>query len=100
MMVALLSEIMANSGLRERYYKQLMEPALQELEESLYAQKRLGQTNVTQIPETARVMASVIIGLFFLEVLGDPIAMSEVNQLENVTHSVLLDGIAPKNNQG
>ncbi len=92
---ALLSEILANTGLRQRYYEQLVEPSITALENDLEKHARLGQIQVGDIPATARVLTSIFIGLFFLDVLGDPMAHANREKIENAIIALGYDGLAP-----
>lgn len=94
MMQALLSEILANAELRERYYHQLLEPSILGLEKSLRLHESLGQVKPKDIPVTARVIAGVVIGMFFLEVLGDHLVKAETGQIEDAIIDLLFDGIS------
>ncbi len=94
MMQALLSEILANSELRESYYHQVLEPTILDLEKSLTIQAHAGQIKVEDISATARVIAGMVIGLFFLKVIGDPHVKPEPEWLDQVVIPLLLDGIS------
>ena len=96
-MQAVLSEIMANAELRERFYQELVAPGLQALEKTLGLHASAGQIRPGDIPEKARLLASIFIGMFFLEVLGDPVASSKNHHYDEVSMSVILNGIAPEN---
>lgn len=96
MLQALLSEILADAELRARYYHLLIQPTLMALEKDLELHTRLKQIRPTDIPATARILASIFIGLFFLEVLGDPgLETGEVG-LEEAFVGLTFDGIAPR----
>jgi AcrR family transcriptional regulator len=92
---ALLSEILANTELRQRYYAQLVEPSIVALENDPEKHARMGQIQVTDIPATARVLTSIFIGLFFLEVLGDPMAHANREKIEAAIITLGYDGLAP-----
>jgi len=96
-MQAVLSEIMANTELRQRFYQQMVAPGLQALEKTLEAHASMGQIRQRDIPEKARLLASIFIGMFFLEVLGDPVVSSENPHYDEVSMSVIFNGIAPEN---
>jgi TetR/AcrR family fatty acid metabolism transcriptional regulator len=96
MMQAVFSEILANVELRERYFEQLLEPSIASLEESLREHIQIGEIKPVDVPATARVFVSIIIGLFFLEVLGDPFTKSEAKTLDKIVISLLFEGIAPE----
>ena len=93
---ALLSEILANTELRQRYYQQLLEPSIQALEKDLSKHSQMGQIRPVDIPATARVLTSIFIGLFFLDVLGDPMAHSNRNEVESAIIALGYEGLAPR----
>jgi AcrR family transcriptional regulator len=92
---ALLSEILANTGLRQRYYQQLLEPSIVALEKDLAKHTEAGQIRPIDIPATARVLTSIFIGLFFLDVLGDPMAHAKRSEIEAAILSLGYEGLAP-----
>jgi len=96
MMQTLLSEILADNELRERYYQQLLEPMIVSLEKTLRLHSDLGEIRSVDIPGTARLLASLIFGLFVLDVLGDPVVRSRDDTLERMITDLLFDGIAPE----
>jgi AcrR family transcriptional regulator len=93
---ALLSEILANTELRQRYYQQLLEPSILALEKDLAKHSQLGQIRPMDIPATARVLTSIFIGLFFLEVLGDPMAHTNRSEIEAAIIALGYEGLAPR----
>jgi TetR/AcrR family fatty acid metabolism transcriptional regulator len=93
---ALLSEILANTELRQRYYQQLLEPSILALEKDLAKHSQMGQIRPIEIPATARVLTSIFIGLFFLDVLGDPMAHSNRNEIEAAIIALGYEGLAPR----
>ena len=96
MMQALLSEILANTELRERYYHQLLEPMIRSLEKSLELHRQIGQVKCAYIPEAARVLTGMMLGLFFLEVVGDPVVNSNSSSMDDAIISLFFDGISPR----
>ncbi len=97
MLQALLSEILANTELRERYYQQLLAPSIIALEKDLAKHSKLGQIRPVDIPATARVLTSMFIGLFFLDVLGDQMAHEKRSKIENAIITMGYEGLAPNN---
>lgn len=91
--LAIISEIMANAELRERFYTQLIDPGIQALEKNLISYASSGQIRQEDSPELARLLASLFIGLFFLEMLGDPVVSNDRNRLDEVGLSVIFDGM-------
>jgi len=95
MMQAILSEILANADLRQRYAQQILEPTLHWLETALRRHAETGQIRQVYVPATARVLASLWMGLFIMEILGDPLATSEKERLADAIITLALNGIAP-----
>jgi len=96
MLQAILSEVLANSELRQRYSEQLLEPTLNGLEKELTLRIKLGQLYDLDVPATARVLTSMWIGLFILQLLEDPQKQPDWDRLAQATIHTVFDGIAPK----
>lgn len=90
---ALFSEILANSTLREMYYQQIIKPAIQEMDERLQHYAQRGQIHISTIPETTRIITGLFIGLFMLEMLGDPFASDPAASGNTVGLTCILDGL-------
>ncbi|MCC6957656.1 MAG: TetR/AcrR family transcriptional regulator [Anaerolineales bacterium] len=97
--LAILSEIMANAELRARFYSQLVDPGIQALERNLKPLTANGQIRQADTAGLARLLASFFIGLFFLELLGDPVVSNDRNRIDEVSLSVIFDGIIAKNQE-
>ena len=95
MLQAILSEILANEELRRRYTQQIMGPSLAAVELNLRQLASLGQIRPLDAPAAARVLTSVWIGMFFLDILGDPLVQTDGERLVEVITDIFLDGIAP-----
>jgi AcrR family transcriptional regulator len=96
MLQAILSEILANAELRHRYAEQLLGPTLIGLEKELTLRIKLGQLYDMDVPATARVLTSVWIGLFILQLLEDPQNQPDWERLAQATIHIVFDGSAPK----
>jgi hypothetical protein len=96
MLQAILSEILANAELRQRYAEQLMEPTLNGLEKELTLRIKLGQLDNLDVPATARILTSMWIGLFILQLLENPQNQPNWERLAQATIHIVFDGIAPK----
>jgi AcrR family transcriptional regulator len=96
MLQAILSEILANAELRQRYAEQLLTPTLNGLEKELTLRIKLGQLHDMDVPATARVLTSLWIGLFILQLLEDPQTQPEWQRIAQATISAVFDGIAPR----
>jgi len=93
MMQAVFSEILANAALRTRYYEELLKPSIRSFEETLQRRIEAGEIRAVAVPETARVFVALIIGLFMMETLEDPLARSESTRIDQATISLLFDGL-------
>jgi AcrR family transcriptional regulator len=96
MLQAILSEILANAELRQRYAEQLLGPTLNGLENELTLRIKLGQFYDLDVPATARVLTSMWIGLFILQLLEDPQNQPDWERIAQATIHIVFDGIAPK----
>jgi AcrR family transcriptional regulator len=93
MQQAVLSEILADEGLRRRYYQQVLEPTLDALEKQIKLRVALGQIRSLEPSLAARVLAGLALGLFFLQVLGDPPVSADWEDLAKVADSIVFDGL-------
>ncbi|MEW5872493.1 MAG: TetR/AcrR family transcriptional regulator [Chloroflexota bacterium] len=93
MQQALLSEILADADLRQRYYQELVLPALEMLERQLQARIQLGHIQSVDAQLAARLVVSIWTGLFVLQVLDDPLVHSRWEDLANTTAAILFEGI-------
>lgn len=99
MMQAVLSEILANAELRSRYYAEFLKPSIASFEETLQRHIETGEIRGVAVPETARVFVGLVIGLFLLEVLGDPLIKTGASRIDQATISLLFDGLALDNHE-
>lgn len=95
MLQAILSEILANAELRQRYSEQLLQPTLRGLENELTLRIKLGQLHDLDVPAVARVLTSLWIGLFILQLLEEPQQKIQWDRLAQATLGIVFDGIAP-----
>ena len=94
MLQAVLSEILADAQLRERFYQQVVLPTLQMIEKQLQLRVQLGQIRPIDVPMTARFVAAVWNGLFLMRVLGDPLTRDQWDELSEVITTITFDGVA------
>jgi hypothetical protein len=94
MLQAVLSEILVNPHLRQRYYQELTLPALGLLTGHLQARSLMGQIRTVDPALTARILIGLTTGLFILDVLGDPPVKEGWEDLTQVIESILFDGVA------
>jgi AcrR family transcriptional regulator len=92
---AILSEILSDAELRERYYQQMVKPTLTMLEKQLKMRTALGQIRPIDEKIAARFIASLWTGLFILQTLGDPIVDEDWDALVEESASIIFDGVCP-----
>lgn len=96
MLQAILSEILANSELRERYNQQMIAPTVKAIEANLQQRGVLDAARTDlDIPAFTRVIVAMYLGLFILEVLGDPLVKGEWDRLVNSFTNLVFEGIGP-----
>ena len=95
MLQSVLSEILVNPQLRQRYYLQLISPSIQKLTDHVLARMEMGQIRNIKPQHLVRIIISLFFGLFFLQVLKDEVVLSEWEELSKSVVKVLFDGIDP-----
>jgi AcrR family transcriptional regulator len=96
MLQSVLSEILVDPELRKQYYQELVLPNFEMLEAHLEARRDLGQIRDIDIPLAVRLLVSMMTGLFFLNVLGDPVVKDRADELSQEITSIFFDGVNPK----
>jgi AcrR family transcriptional regulator len=89
MLQSVLSEILVDPALRDRYYREIVIPGIQELERNLQARIDLGQLKGIRPDLTARALTGLITGLYILEVLGDPFVRDQWDDLSQTIAGLL-----------
>ncbi len=95
MLQSVLSEIMVNPELRQRYYDEQISPGIILISRHLQELLDKGQFRMINVPYTARMLVALMLGLYVLEVLGDPLIQSQWDELSQVIASIFVDGAAP-----
>lgn len=95
MLQSVLSEILVNPELRQRYFDEQISPGIILISKHLQELLDHGQFRPIDIPLTARLLVALMLGLYVLEVLGDPLVPSQWDELSQVVASLLIDGAAP-----
>jgi len=96
MLQSVLSEILVNPELRQRYYHNLILPNIELLEEHLQARQEVGQIRPVDISLSVRLLVALTNGLFFLHVLGDPLVLSRWDELSQLITSIFFDGLSAR----
>ncbi|MDZ4763072.1 MAG: TetR/AcrR family transcriptional regulator [Chloroflexota bacterium] len=88
-----MSEIMVNHELRERYYQQILEPMLigaEILLQTWVDQRLIKPINVRL---TVRALSGMMLGLIVEHIMGDPTLEAEWDELPNFLTDLILDGL-------
>jgi len=96
MLQSVLSEILVNPELRKQYYQDLVIPGMMLLSVHLQARIDDGQLRPIQTPFTVRLLMGIMLGLYVLEVLGDPIIQPQWEELSQFIATLFFEGAAPK----
>jgi len=97
MLQSVFSEILVDPDLRQQYYQELVLPNFEFLEAHLHARRDLGQIRDVDLPLAVRIVIALTTGLFFLEVLGDPLVKDRWDDLSKLITSIFFDGVTPRN---
>ncbi len=93
---AVLPELLTNPTLREQYYQQVIEPTIVIAEAFFNAQIEQGQMRAMNVPLTVRAIASMVLGLLVLQLLGDTSIATQWEELPAVLGTMLVDGLIPQ----
>jgi len=95
---SVLAEILTDAELRQRYYDQFLNPTLSDLEKQLKLRLVLEQIRPVDPGLTARVIASLLLGLFILQISGDQSVQTRWDELVDLTASILIKGLQSEGN--
>jgi len=95
MLQSVFSEILVDPDLRRQYYQELVLPNFELLEAHLQARRDLGQIRDVEIPMAVRILVALTTGLFFLDVLGDPLVNDRWDELAQLITGIFFDGVDP-----
>jgi TetR/AcrR family transcriptional regulator, fatty acid metabolism regulator protein len=87
-----MSEMLVNAGLRERYMREVVEPTMRIGEEGFRSRVEQGGTRVTDAALATRVTAGAVLGLLVLGLLGDGEVASRWDEASGVLGGLLLSG--------
>ncbi len=92
---AILSEVLINPDLRERFRHQRLEPLTASFEQYLRMVIQSGQMRPLDVPLAVRVLFATFMGLQMLRLLGDPVLQKENDvELTEVLSAMFLDGVS------
>jgi AcrR family transcriptional regulator len=98
MLQSVLSEILVDPELRQRYYHELLLPGMQRIENHIRRRIEFGQIKELDSESMTHILTGLMLGLYVLQVLGDPLVTEEWERLSECFTSALFDGVAPAAN--
>jgi len=93
---SVLSAILDDQELRERYYRQLLEPTMKNLERQMDMRIKLGQIKETDPELLARFFTSFTLGTFLLQVVDDPVIEDQWDAFIKLSETIFFDGISSR----
>ena len=88
-----LSEMLVNAELRERYLRQVVEPTMRIAEENFRSRMKQGEVRQTDAPLATRSVAGAVLGLLVLGLLGDEEISSRPDEVPDVLAGLLIHGL-------
>jgi AcrR family transcriptional regulator len=96
MLQSVLSEILVNPELCQRYYQELIVPAEEVLVNHIEAWLDRGQLRPVSTYHMAHILLGLMMGLFVMEVLGDAMIQQDWEELSQLVTSLFIEGAAPR----
>ena len=93
MLQAVLSEILVNPQLRQRYYQELVVPSIAIMQEHLQERIERGQIRAVDAGLAAHFLVGLTTGLYVLQVLGDPQISYYWDDLSETITGIIFDGL-------
>lgn len=90
---ALLSELLVDADLRDRYHREVLAPTFAAGEAALRERMARGAARPGDPALAARVLAGAALGLLLLRLLGDPPLRERWDEIPDVLAALLLDGL-------
>jgi AcrR family transcriptional regulator len=88
-----LSEMLVNAALRERYLREVVEPTMRIGEENLRTRIEQGTARATDAPLAMRIGAGAVLGLLVLGLLGDEEVASRWEEASGILSGLLIHGL-------
>jgi TetR/AcrR family fatty acid metabolism transcriptional regulator len=95
MLQSVLSEILVDPELGRRYYREFILPGIQQIESHVRQRIARGQVVELDTEAIARIITGLMLGLYVLQVLGDPLVTGQWERLSENIIFALFDGLAP-----
>jgi AcrR family transcriptional regulator len=88
-----LSEMLVNAELRERYLRHVVEPTMSIAEENFRSRMEQGEVLETDAPLAMRSVAGTVLGILVLGLLGDEEIGSRSDEVPDVLAGLLIQGL-------
>jgi AcrR family transcriptional regulator len=88
-----MSEMLVDAKLRERYMREVVEPTMRMGEENFRTRMEQGKVRAADVPLAMRAVAGSVLGLLVLDLLGDEELGSRWDEAAGVLSDVLLRGL-------
>jgi AcrR family transcriptional regulator len=89
---AVLSEMLVNAELRDRYLQHVVDPTMKIAEENFRVRIEQGEVRETDAPLVVRSVAGAVLGVLVLALLGDEEINSRSGEVPDVLAALLLHG--------
>jgi AcrR family transcriptional regulator len=89
----ILSEMLVNADLRERYLREVVEPTMKIGEENFRSRIEQGKARATDVPLAMRAVAGSVLGLLVMGLLGDEEVGSRWDEASGVLAGLLIHGL-------
>jgi AcrR family transcriptional regulator len=90
---AILPEVIANTELREHYYRQFVLRVARIIEQYVQARIEMGHIRPVDAALATRVVQSMFVGLFVMRVLGDETLKEAWGALPELLATIIFDGL-------
>ncbi len=88
-----LSEMLVNAELRDRYLRDVFDPTIRIAEENFQSRMEQGEVRETDAPLAMRSVAGAVLGFLILGLLGDEEVNSRPNEVPDVLVGLLIHGL-------
>ena len=95
MFQAILPEILINAELRERYFREFVQPTASMLEAYIQARVQLGHIRPINVPLAVRAVQGMFVGLLMFRILGDEPIRASWDELPEVIGAIIFEGLSP-----
>ena len=88
-----MSEMLVNAGLRERYIREVVEPTMKIGEENFRARVEQGKVRAIDVPLAMRAVAGSVLGFLVLGLIGDEEVNARWDEAAVVLSGLLIHGL-------